>query len=224
MRPSTVRPPATVKLLPEPESAAILRTGAVASVQEAQISIPRSALEPLWRSDHLERLARSYWRFLARVSLGLLRVVYAPDSRAVVLVAPPLRLLVFHPPEYVTKQSFGEVTWRIRRGLLVAREGVDNGFLQIRIWREGADPTSSERELVGVRVEVQNYYPWLRGGGRFARIGTRLYELTQLRIHVLVTRGFLRSLARFELPVGRDAASRYGAGWRLGGDAREHEL
>jgi hypothetical protein len=187
-----------VRLLPEPRSAGIPRTGAVASVQEAQLSVPREALEVLWRPDQLERLARSYWRFLARVSLGLLRVVYAADSRAVVFIVPPLRLLMFHPPEYVTQQSFGQVTWRIKRGLLVARSGVDNGFLQIRIWREGVDPAVSSRELVAVRVEVQNYYPWLRGRGPFARFGTRLYEWTQLRIHVLVTRGFLRSLARFE--------------------------
>ena len=62
--------------------------------------------------------------------------------------------------------TFGQVTWRIRRGLLVARAGVDNGFLQIRIWRAGADPASPSHELVSVRVEVQNYYPWLRGAGR----------------------------------------------------------
>ena len=148
----------------------------------------------------MERLARSYWMFLARVSLGLLRVVYRADSRAVVLLVPAIRLLTFHPPDYVRQPTFGLVTWRIRRGLLVAREGVDKGFLQIGIWREGADPSSSSRELVGVRVEVQNFYPWLRGSGPFARFGARLYELTQLRIHVLLTRGFLRSLARLDLP------------------------
>jgi hypothetical protein len=152
----------------------------------------------LWRPDQLERLARSYWRFLARVSLGLLRVVYAADSQAVVFIVPQLRLLTFHSAEYVTEQNFGQVTWRIKRGLLVARRGVDSGFLQIRIWHEGVDPAASSRELVGAMVEVQNYYPWLRGSGPFARFGTRLYEWTQLRIHVLVTRGFLRSLARFE--------------------------
>jgi hypothetical protein len=179
----------------------------VASIEEAQLSVPRAALEAHWRPEHLERLARSYWRFLAHVSLGLLRVVYAADSQSVVLIVPALRLLTFHPPDYVTQQTFGQVTWRIRRGLLVAREGVDNGFLQIQIRRQGADPSSSSRELVGVRVEVQNYYPWLRGGGPFARFGTWLYELTQLRIHVLVTRGFLRSLARLDLPPPGDRPS-----------------
>jgi hypothetical protein len=38
----------------------------------------------------------------------------------------------------------------------------------------------------------------LRGTGRFARFGTWLYSQTQLRIHILVTKGFLRSLD--ELP------------------------
>jgi hypothetical protein len=196
VRRASVSRPATVRLLPQPESAGIPRTGAVASIQEAQLSVPHEALEAWWVPEHLERLARSYWRFLSRVSLGLLRVVYGADSWTVVLIVPALRLLTFHPPEYVTQQTFGEVTWRIKRGLLVAREGVDNGFLRIQIRREGADPSSLSRELVGVRAEVQNYYPWLRGVGPFARFGTRLYELTQLRIHVLVTRGFLRSLAR----------------------------
>jgi hypothetical protein len=192
------RPLGTVRLLPDPRSGGIPRTGAVASIQEAHLSVPLAALEAWSRPDHLEHLAHSYWRFLSRISLGLLRVVYAPDSQAVVLIIPALRLLTFHPPEYTTDPDSGQVTWKIRQGLLVARQGVDNGFLQIRIWREGVDPAASSRELIGVRVEVENYYPWLRGSGLFARFGTRLYELTQLRIHVLITRGFLRSLARLE--------------------------
>jgi hypothetical protein len=53
---------------------------------------------------------------------------------------------------------------------------------------------------VRVRSEVQNFYPLLRGRGRFARLGARLYAATQLRIHAHVTRGFLRSLARLDLP------------------------
>lgn len=192
--------PASVRLLPEPKSAGIPRTGAVASIQEAQLSLPREALESRWRPEHLERLARSYWRFLARISLGLLRVVYAPDSRTVVLLFPALRLLRFRAPAYVTQSTFGQVTWQIQRGLLVAKGGRDKGHLQITVRREGADPASPSRELVGVTVEVRNFYPWLRGAGWFARFGTRLYELTQLRIHVLITRGFLRSLARLDLP------------------------
>jgi hypothetical protein len=188
-----------VRLLPPPKSAGVPRTGAVSATQEAQLSLPRETLEGSWRPDQLERLARSYWRFLGRISLGLLRVAYGPDSRAVVLLFPVLTLLRFGVPEYVAQPAFGQVTWPIRRGLLVAREGRDKGFLRIRIWREGPDLDSPSHELVRVSVEVQNFYPWLRGSGWFTRLGTWLYRATQLRIHGFVTRGFLRSLARLEL-------------------------
>ncbi len=56
---------------------------------------------------------------------------------------------------------------------------------------------------------VANFYPFLRGSGWFARIGSFFYAQTQLRIHVLVTRGFLRSLESGDLPPlrpGREAA------------------
>jgi hypothetical protein len=46
---------------------------------------------------------------------------------------------------------------------------------------------------------VANFYPLLGGWGWFARIGAKVYELTQLRIHIIVTNAFLRSLARLEL-------------------------
>ena len=38
----------------------------------------------------------------------------------------------------------------------------------------------------------------MRGSGRFARLGTWIYSQTQLRVHIVVTRGFLSSLD--ELP------------------------
>jgi hypothetical protein len=195
-------------MLPDPELVSVAPVGAVQSTQEAEISLPRAALEARWRPDYLERLARAYWRFLHRVSLGLLRVVYGADSRAVVLLLPRLVLLRFHAPDYVVEPDGGEVTWRIRRGLLVAREGRDRGFLRISVRRHGRDPSTDEQELVRVRVEVKNFYPWLRGRGRFARLGTWLYGMTQLRIHVVVTRGFLRSLARLDLPPSQVGALR----------------
>lgn len=203
MTSSRRRLPPRVRLLPEPKSASVPRTGAVAATQEAQLSLPRETLEHSWSPDQLERLARSYWRFLGGISLGFLRVVYAPDSRTVVLLVPALPLLRFGVPDYVIRPTFGQVTWPIRRGLLVAREGREKGFLRIRIRRDGRDPASLSNDLVRVSVEVQNFYPWLRGSGWFTRLGTWLYQATQLRIHGLVTRGFLRSLARLELAPAR---------------------
>jgi hypothetical protein len=55
--------------------------------------------------------------------------------------------------------------------------------------------------MVTVRVssEVANFYPTIGGWGGFTRIGRVIYRITQLRIHVIVTNAFLRSLARLDL-------------------------
>jgi hypothetical protein len=44
-------------------------------------------------------------------------------------------------------------------------------------------------------MQVHSFYPWLRGTGRFARIGVWIYAQTQQRIHRAVTRRFIRRLA-----------------------------
>ncbi len=199
-----------VRILREPERDEVSETGAVSSVQEADAAVPREALDRLWKPEYLERLARSYWRFLSRISLGLIRVVYEPESRTVVFLSRHLPLLRFRRPEYEASAEEGTVTWRIERGLLVASEGRDEGFLRIDVRRLGFGPGAPApgSELVRVRVEVRNFYPWIRGRGRFARFGTWLYSKTQLRIHGLVCRLFLRSLVRLDLPPSRVGALR----------------
>ena len=67
-------------------------TEAVRSVQKADLLIEETALKEIWTPPHLERLARTYWRFLTRVTLGLIRVQYTAGERSVVLLTPPLRL------------------------------------------------------------------------------------------------------------------------------------
>lgn len=192
--------PATVRLADEPGSGHVPESGAVDSVQEAELLMGESTLDRMWSPEYLERLARAYWRYLRRVSLGLVRVIYERDARSVVLLGRPLVLLRFGAPEYRTSPTSGSVEWRIERGLLVAKEGRGNGYLRIAVERDRAAAPSGRARL-GVRVAVRNFYPWLRGSGRFARLGTWLYSVTQLRIHVFVTRGFLRSLARLDLPT-----------------------
>ena len=173
-------------------------------MQEAEVEMPVAILERLWTPEYLERLARSYWRFLSRITLSLIRVVYGPDSRTVVLISPRLPLLRFHAPRYETGVEHASVTWPIERGLLVAREGRDRGHLRIEVERLGEAGLPSSARL-HVKVEVRNFYPWIRGRGRFARVGTWIYANTQLRIHVLVCRLFLRSLARLDLPPSKVA-------------------
>src|SRR3712207_1979528 len=46
----------------------------VRSVQEADLIFPTAAVDAIWSPRHLERLARTYWRFLTRVTLGLIQI------------------------------------------------------------------------------------------------------------------------------------------------------
>ena len=87
--PSDAPARATIEMLPEPEEKRVPATGAVASVQEAELSMPATALGRLWQPASLERLARGYWLYLARASRGVIRVLYGEASRTVV-VGPSL--------------------------------------------------------------------------------------------------------------------------------------
>ena len=194
-----MKTPARVTVLPDPESGPITTSGAVKSIQEATVEMPANVFREMWKPEYLERLARSYWAFLTKVSLGAIRVVYAPSSRTVVFISRRLPLLRFRKPEYTTGPGLGQVTWRIERGLLVAPNGRGQGMLRITV-RSNAPEDEADTACVHVRTEVSNFYPFLRGGGWFARIGVRIYSATQVRIHTWVTHGFLRSLARLDLP------------------------
>jgi hypothetical protein len=196
--------PSNLRLVESPRAREIPQSGAVSSVQRAELDLPVATLERLWTPEHLERLAGAYWRHLRRISLGALRVVYEPSARIVVLLFRPLALLRFRPPEYEVGEELGSVTWTIERGLLVSREGRGQGFLRISVERVAGAAPGSARLLVS--AEVENFYPWLRGTGGFARFGTWLYARTQVRIHELVTNGFLRSLAKLDLPPSRVGA------------------
>jgi hypothetical protein len=172
-------------------STRVAEDGSVHSVQSAHLELPRADLERLWTPPQLENLGRTYWRFLTRVTLGVVRVVYTEDERAVVLLTKPLTLLRFDPPEYTLEPNHGRISWAIRDGLLVSRAGRGSGFLSVRVSRDGG---VSEPAKLDIDVEVANFYPAIAAG-----LGRPLYELTQSRIHVLITHGFLRSLARLDL-------------------------
>lgn len=191
--------PIAVELLPEPARGPVTAEGPLRSIQEAELTMPPERFRELWTEETLERLARGYWRHLSRGSLGLLRVHYSPTWRSVVLVSRRLELLRFAAPRYETAPGAGSVTWRIERGVLVAPAGRGRGELRFDARLLPPKP-DEERERIRISAVVENYYPLLRGSGRFARLGAFVYAQTQLRLHGRVTRGFLRSLARGELP------------------------
>ena len=167
------------------------RTGAVESVQEAELRLDKPASSVVNRG-FLERAARAYWQLITRWTLGLIRVTSDGGDQCVVLIACPFVLLRFHALEYEVSEDHGSVIWRIKRGILVSREGRDSGSLRLAV---AAADGAEGRCRVHVRMEVQNFYPWLRGTGPFARVGVWVYAQTQQRIHRTVTRGFLRRLA-----------------------------
>ncbi len=173
-----------------------VHTGAVRSVQRADLLIDEQALREIWTPAHLERLARTYWRFLTHVTLGVIRVRYTERERYVVLLIPPFKLLTFRAPEYEMTPTLGVVLWRIEQGLLVSRRGRGDGYLRIEVQRIPSE--HPRRVRLHVEVEVANFYPAIASG-----LGRWLYNATQSRIHVIVTYGFLRSLARLDLAESR---------------------
>jgi hypothetical protein len=198
------RLPARAAIVSPPSSTVIARDGAVRSVQSAELTLDRAELDRLWTPQNLENLGRTYWRFLSRVTLGLIRVSYRPDARSVVLLARPLTLLRFETPEYLVEADHGKVIWRIRDGLLVARSGRGCGFLAIDV-RRLQDGEDGGPARIRIEVEVANFYPAIAVG-----FSTPVYEVTQNAIHVLVTHAYLRSLATLDLAqskVGRLAAA-----------------
>jgi hypothetical protein len=180
--------------------------GSVTTKQVADVTLPRRELDRIWSPAYLERLASTYWRFLTRVSLGLLRVLYTDHAREVVLLTRPLVLLRFHAPDYEAEGDRGSVTWRIDRGILVAPAGRSRGYLRIAVERPPQAQTSGDEVTGRVTSEVANFYPTIAGWGWFARIGRHLYGFTQLKLHVIITHAFLRSLARLDLAESKVGA------------------
>jgi hypothetical protein len=172
-------------------------TGAVRSIQSADVTLPTTDVDAIWTPMHLERLARTYWRFLSRATLGLVRVYYTDTERYVSLLARPIVLLRFRAPEYEMDSRRGIVRWRVESGLLVARRGHGgDGYLEIDAERRPGKEQGYED--LHIEVEVANFYPALAKA-----FSQWFYAVTQSRIHVLVTYGFLRSLAKLDLAESR---------------------
>jgi hypothetical protein len=193
------RRPAHARILDSDQGTGVSADGAVRSAQAADLTLPAAALDALWTPMQLERLARTYWRFLTRATLGLIRVDYSERERTVVLLRRPLRLLRFKAPEYAMDGERGIVRWRIEDGLLVERRGHrGDGYLEIDVRRAPGATDRPGTATLHVEVAVANFYPSIA-----RRLSKPVYRATQSRIHVLVTHGFLRSLERLDLAESR---------------------
>jgi hypothetical protein len=195
------RLPARAVIVSPRKSTTISADGAVRSVQSAEITMARDELDRLWLPTNLENLARTYWRFLSRVTLGLIRVIYDNNERKVVFLSRPFTLLRFNAPEYVIEPDHGNVRWQIRGGLLVARRGRRRGcgYLSLDVRRAPeAEVTPDGQAKLRIEVEVANFYPSIAAG-----FSTPVYEMTQSALHVLVTHAFLRSLAKLNLATSK---------------------
>ena len=197
------RLPGRAVIISPRRSTVIATDGSVRSTQAARLTLSRGDLKRLWRPINLENLGRTYWRFLSRATLGLIRVIYGQNERSVVLIARPLTLLRFERPDYVLEPRHGRISWRIRDGLLVSRSGRGSGWLSLEVSYDiesdaAGGPRDDDRVNVEIEVEVANFYPAIAAG-----LSTAVYEATQAFVHVLVTHAFLRSLATLELAESR---------------------
>jgi hypothetical protein len=205
--------PASAMIVSPQHSTVTAADGAVRSVQCAELSLSPDHLSVLWSAPNLENLARTYWLFLSRVTLGMIRVIYGQNERRVVFLIRPLTLLRFDAPEYLIEPDHGKVSWKIRGGLLVARSGRGSGYLALDVRRLADEGNGSAK--VRIEVEVANFYPAIAAG-----FSMPVYEATQSSIHVIVTHAFLRSLARLKLAPSKVGRLRQAAGvaarWRSG--------
>ena len=194
---------ARVTIVHEPQSGYSAEDRATGSRQVAEVTLPREELEKLWSPEHLERLARTYWSFLSRFSLGLIRVVYTADSREVVFLRRPFVLLRF-------RQAGVRLQRRRRHRHLADQSRRPGGEARPRPRLpapqrppqagRGRRARGDHRRLLRGRELLSRHRH--RASGRW------IYEQTQLRIHVIVTHAFLRSLANLELEPSRVGALR----------------
>ena len=181
--------------------------GAVRSVQGGTLILRKEDLDRIWNADAPRAPGADLLALPdQRATLGIVRVKYTETERTVVILFRPFRLLRFQAPEYEMDDRRGIVRWRIEDGVLVARRGRGgDGYLEIDVRREAPlDDDADGCERLRVEVEVANFYPAIA-----SRLARWVYANTQSRIHVIVTWGFLRSLARLDLgQVARRALRR----------------
>ena len=196
-----------VHLLPE-ERWPVPVHGPAEGVSSAQL-VTEMPIRP--DRDLVARAGEAYWGFITRRSLGLFRSVRRPDgSRYLVLVGKSLELIGFAPPRFDESNGGASVTWPIADGPLVSNDHEPGGFLRLTLQPAGPRP---EHSLIAT-LEVRGFYPAIRGEGRLAGLRALVYGATQRRVHRAFSRGFLRALPDFIIPLADSFPDASGAGRR----------
>ena len=174
-------------------------TGAVRSIQTAELALTGGGssralapARPRAAGAHLLALP------LARDARARSASTTRDARRTVVLLRRPLRLLRFKAPEYEmdARARHGPLAHR-RRPARARRGHHGDGYLQIDV-RAGR-----RRPEPGSRASASRSRSRTSTRRSRARLSRPVYRVTQSRIHVLVTYGFLRSLARLDLAESR---------------------
>ena len=118
-----------------------------------------SELEEIWTPMYLERLARTYWRYLSRVTLGLIRVDYTDASAASCCCAARSCCCASTRPSTRSTRDRGIVRWRIAR----RRCSSPARARRRRLPGDRRPPLpggrARARRRIHVEVEVANFYP-----------------------------------------------------------------
>ena len=116
-----------------------------------------------------------------------------------VLLAPPLRLLTFQAPEYEMDASPRARALADRARAAGLQAGPRRRrHLQIEVRRQPGDGRPRPAPACTSRSRWPTSTPRSPPA-----LSLRVYNATQSRIHVIVTYGFLRSLARLDLAESR---------------------
>ncbi len=189
MRSASLAAAMTAVLADPPAPTTMDADGAVRSLQAAELAGPPGLATPAG----LARLERLYWRTIIRATLGLVRPRPRDGGCELVLLARPLVLMAFGAPVRSAGEGRAEVRFPLTGGLLLARgrARAAGGELRLRVRARGDGGAR-------VEVEVEGYRPALA-----AHLAPWLYRATQARVHVLVTHGFLRRVARLSRSARR---------------------
>lgn len=145
--------------------------GADGTVETEQRLAIASPIVP-FSAEGGRRLGECYWRESVRLSRGLVRAHEGPSGVGLRLLALPLSLLRFGPPEVDVESDRVTCRYAILGGLL--SRGPGGAF-----WISQTGAPDSE-----LRVSVSGF---------FARRGL-VYRLLQRRLHVAVSRRYFRRL------------------------------